>query len=106
MCPYLDQWQHRLNVAGIEKTEDQADVYEMQEVRVELAIDIVVPKYNPVRVVDVSVAAKHLLVHVLDLILKTLGESRRFTNPAVCVFGDLLDGGELVSGREVTRRKD
>lgn len=78
----------------------------MQEVRVELAVDVVIPKHDPVGMVNVGVAAEHLLVHVLDLVLKPLWETRRFANPAVCVFGYLLNGRELVPGREVTRGED
>lgn len=68
----------------------------MQEVRVELAVDIVVPEYDPMRMVDVGIATEHLFVHVLDLVLVTLWKSRRFPDPAVCIFGCLLNGRKLI----------
>lgn len=73
----------------------------MQEVRVQLAVDVVVPEYDPMRMVDVGIAAEHLFVHVLNLILVTLGKSRRFADPAVCIFGCLLNGRKLIPRRKV-----
>lgn len=48
------------------------------------------PEVEPVRPIQVGVAAEHLAVHVLDLALEALWEARGLAEPVVGVVGSLL----------------
>lgn len=73
---------------------------------VELAIDVVVPENDPVRVVDVGVATEHLLVHILDLVLIALWEARCLADPAIGIFCYTLSSRKLISRGKVAGRED
>lgn len=64
----------------------------MHKASVEFALALEVVEGHPVRPVEVSVAAEHLLVHVLDLGLEALGETRGFAEPVVGVRGLAVGG--------------
>lgn len=52
--------------------ENLANGHEMHEACVEIADGVDIPEGQPVAPVEVGVATKHLLVHVLDLSFKAL----------------------------------
>lgn len=73
----------------------------MNEARVEVARGIELPEVEPVLPVEVGVAAEHLLVHVLNLMIEAFGEAGCFPAPVVVVrcrfWGwDLRRRGELI----------
>jgi len=78
----------------------------VHETGVKLAVTVQVPEGEPVLPVKVSVAAEHLLVHVLDLAFEALREARWFAEPVVWISGCLSCGwngrsrSERIHGKE------
>jgi hypothetical protein len=99
--PHLHQRRHWLHVLIIEQIEDASDIGEVNEASVEFAVGVAVPESEPVLPVEVSVAAEHLLVHVLDLRLETLRKAGGLTDPVVWISLDLSRAWEWWSGGEI-----
>ena len=104
--PQVHERLHRLRVFLTEQVVQPCDVDEVHETSVQLAVAVQVPEGEPVLPVKVGVAAEHLLVHVLDLALETLGKARWLAEPVVGVGGCLGCGwngrsrGERIHGEE------
>lgn len=92
--PDIDERTHWLDVALAEQVVHQSDIDKVHEASVELAFALEIIESHPVTPVEVGVAAKHLLVHVLDLGLKALGEAGGFAEPMVGVGGLGVGGGD------------
>jgi len=55
----------------------------VDEARVELLVGAQMPEFQPVSVVDVSVAAHHLAVDVADVAVEVLWEARGLAEPVI-----------------------
>lgn len=87
--PDLNQRRHGLDICVGEQAVDATDVDEVDEAGVELSGDAEMVEVEPVRPVEVSVAAEHLFVHVLDFRLEGAREARGLAKPGVRVGREL-----------------
>ena len=104
--PDVHQWLHGLHVLLVEQTVEPSDIDEMDKAGVQVARHAKLPKVEPVLPEEMCIAAEHLLIHVLDLVLEALWEAGGLAAPVVRVhhhgFGvwDLGCGGELVADED------
>ena len=99
--PQIHQRRHRFHVLLVEQIVEAADVDEVDEARVELAVAAELPEGEPVLPVEVGVAAEHLLVHVLDLRIEALREAGALAAPLIWIVLVIFDLWERWGGREV-----
>lgn len=83
--PDVEKRGHWFQLLVAQQTKQSSHVYEMDEAGVELLVSTQVPELEPMGVVDVSVASKHLAVNVTDVVCELGREARGLAQPVVGV---------------------
>jgi len=75
--PQVDQGLHRLHFLLAKEAKESTDVDEVNKARIEFLVSIDVPEWiKPMTMVEMRVAAHHLAVNGLCVLLKLLRKSR------------------------------
>jgi hypothetical protein len=100
----INQALQRLHVLLGQKVVVHGDGHEVDEAAVQLEVAVDVPeRVVPVAVVEVSIAAEHLLDDALDVLVEILWEPGRLANPLGRGASESIHGLVEVGGRSADR---